>query len=188
MYFTLPKSQDRQPLRKTLNKKASNSSLISTESNTSTMAEDRISEIIHNLDDHWGSPPILTPDTLSHILNHQWIINDDTIKQQDIKKVSKAAATVATVAANRVIKQNNRALSTLIEEFCKTIERIDPENTFEVAKDIKSDPLIQKFIISSKDEDKIANGKSEETVIQHVIELLQYHNSNSIMQDDRHIV
>ncbi|KAI7905233.1 uncharacterized protein BX663DRAFT_502189 [Cokeromyces recurvatus] len=82
MYFTLPKT--------------SNSSLLSTESNASTMTEDRISEIIQNLDDHWGSPPILTPDTLSHILNHQWIINDD-IKQQDIKKVYNSSIFILSI-------------------------------------------------------------------------------------------
>lgn len=78
MYFNLPKSSER------LNKKPSNSSLMSTEStNTALMAEDRISEIIHNLDDHWGSPPILTPDTLAHILNNQWISSE---VEEDFKK------------------------------------------------------------------------------------------------------
>jgi hypothetical protein len=79
MYFNLPTSSERR-----LSKKKSNSSLISTEStNTTLMAEDRISEIIHNLDDHWGSPPILTPDTLAHILNNQWITSES---EQDFKK------------------------------------------------------------------------------------------------------
>lgn len=76
MYFNIPKSGERQGV---LNKKASNSSMEST--TTAVMAEDRISEIIHNLDDHWGSPPILTPDTLAHILNHQWISNDQDDKE-----------------------------------------------------------------------------------------------------------
>lgn len=84
MYFNLPKSSERQ-----LSKKESNSSIMSTDSTTATarnnslMAEDRISEIIHNLDDHWGSPPLLTPDTLAHILNHQWISTED---EQDFRK------------------------------------------------------------------------------------------------------
>lgn len=78
MYFNLPTSQD----RKLLDKKSSESSL-----DTTTMTEERISEIIHNLDDHWGSPPILTPNTLSHILNHQWT-NEEVVNQEDIKKVS----------------------------------------------------------------------------------------------------
>lgn len=76
MYFNIPKSGERQGV---LNKKASSSSMEST--TTAVMAEDRISEIIHNLDDHWGSPPILTPDTLAHILNHQWIGNDQDDKE-----------------------------------------------------------------------------------------------------------
>lgn len=86
MYFALPKSQDRQPKPIFLNKKSSNSSILSTDSNA--MAEDRISEIIQNLDDHWGSPPILTPDTLAHILNHQWT-NEDLVNHDEIKKVLK---------------------------------------------------------------------------------------------------
>lgn len=81
MYFNIPKSQDRHH-SSMLNKKPSNSSLDST---TAIMTDDRISEIIHNLDDHWGSPPILTPNTLSHILNHQW--TSDEVKEDDIKKV-----------------------------------------------------------------------------------------------------
>lgn len=84
MYFTLPKSQDRPQKPSLLNKKPSNSSIISTDSNA--MAEDRITEIIQNLDDHWGSPPILTPDTLAHILNHQWT-NEELVNQEEIKKV-----------------------------------------------------------------------------------------------------
>lgn len=72
MYFNIPKSSER---KSSLKKKASNSSMESL--TTTVMAEDRISEIIHNLDDHWGSPPILTPDTLAHILNHQWISQDE---------------------------------------------------------------------------------------------------------------
>lgn len=83
MYFNLPKSSERQ-----VTKKQSSSSVLSTDStttakNNSLMAEDRISEIIHNLDDHWGSPPLLTPDTLAHILNHQWISSED---EQDFKR------------------------------------------------------------------------------------------------------
>lgn len=78
MYFNLPKSQDR-----VLKNKSSDSSL-----DTTTMTDERISEIIHNLDDHWGSPPILTPNTLSHILNHQWI--NEEVKQEDFKKVTTA--------------------------------------------------------------------------------------------------
>jgi hypothetical protein len=101
MYFNLPKSNERQNI---LNKKSSSDNMISTDSpdspdspdstspldNTnngshSMMAEDRISEIIHNLDDHWGSPPIFTPDTLAHILNHQWI----NIAAQDNEEIKK---------------------------------------------------------------------------------------------------
>jgi hypothetical protein len=81
MYFTLPTSHERQKQKTSLSKKASSSSLASTDS--SVMAEDRISEIIRNLDDHWGSPPILTPDTLAHILNNQWVTSDE----EELKKV-----------------------------------------------------------------------------------------------------
>lgn len=81
MYFSIPTFTERQQQKMSLSKKASNSSIRSTDS--SAMADDRISEIVHNLDDHWGSPPILTPDTLAHILNHQWVRNDGA----DIEKV-----------------------------------------------------------------------------------------------------
>ncbi|KAF1796694.1 hypothetical protein FB192DRAFT_1403244 [Mucor lusitanicus] len=84
MYFSLPKSQDRPPKPSLLNKRSSNSSIMSTDSNA--MAEERITEIIQNLDDHWGSPPILTPDTLAHILNHQWT-HEELANQEEIKKV-----------------------------------------------------------------------------------------------------
>jgi hypothetical protein len=60
MYFDLPK-----------NKKENNN------------AEERISEILNNIEDHWGSPPILTPDTLAYILNHQWShSNEDNNKSK----------------------------------------------------------------------------------------------------------
>lgn len=81
MYFNIPKSNERQDK---LSKKSSSSSLESVTATNATMAEERISEIIHNLDDHWGSPPILTPDTLAHILNNQWIKPEE---EEDIKKV-----------------------------------------------------------------------------------------------------
>lgn len=85
MYFTLPKSQDRHSNKPSLlNKRSSNNSIMSTDSNA--MAEERITEIIQNLDDHWGSPPILTPDTLAHILNHQWT-DEELSNQEEIKKV-----------------------------------------------------------------------------------------------------
>lgn len=66
MYFDLPKNHDRK-----LNKQTK-------------MPEERISEILNNIEDHWGSPPILTPDTLTFILNHQWE-NDKKVKKY-IKK------------------------------------------------------------------------------------------------------
>ncbi|CEP15395.1 hypothetical protein [Parasitella parasitica] len=176
MYFALPKSQDRQPKPILLNKKSSNSSLLSTDSNA--MGEDRITEIIQNLDDHWGSPPILTPDTLAHILNHQWT-DQDIMNQEEIKKVSKVAAK-ATVAANRAIQSKNKAVSTLIEEVCRTIQAMDTENKFDVTKDIKNDPIIQKFITNKEERSLAANTSavlgSEENVMQHLIELLQQHN------------
>lgn len=80
MYFNIPKSSERKSV---LKKSASSSSMESL--TTAVMAEDRISEIIHNLDDHWGSPPILTPDTLAHILNHQW--TDNAPDEPEIKNV-----------------------------------------------------------------------------------------------------
>ncbi|KAI8646605.1 hypothetical protein BD408DRAFT_252580 [Parasitella parasitica] len=134
MYFALPKSQDRAPNPILLSKKSSSSSLLSTDSNS--MGEDRITEIIQNLDDHWGSPPILTPETLAHILNHQWT-DQAIVNQEEIKKVSKVAAK-ATVAANRAIHSKNKAVSTLIEEVCsRTIQAMDTESKFDVTKEIK---------------------------------------------------
>ncbi|KAG2215731.1 hypothetical protein INT46_003943 [Mucor plumbeus] len=142
------------------------------------MAEDRISEIIHNLDDHWGSPPILTPDTLAHILNHQWT-DEDFVNHDEIKKVSKVAAK-ATVAANRAIHNNNKAVSTLIEEVCRTIQSMDTENKFDVTKSIKNDPIIQKFITEKEESSSTtAVVGNEENVMHHLIELLQQHNNIS---------
>ncbi|CAO3607297.1 unnamed protein product [Mucor fragilis] len=163
---------------------------MSTDSNA--MAEERITEIIQNLDDHWGSPPILTPDTLAHILNHQWT-NEELANQEEIKKVSKVAAK-ATVAANRAIQNNNKAVSTLIEEVCRTIQSMDTEGKHDVTKDIKSDPVIQKFIsdkelaltstASSSSSSATAVVGNEEHVMQHLIEVLQQHNMSSKKQAD----
>lgn len=83
MYFNIPKSDERQHK---LQRQSSSSSIDSITRASSAMAEERISEIIHNLDDHWGSPPILTPDTLAHILNNQWI--KPVVEEEDIKKVN----------------------------------------------------------------------------------------------------
>ncbi|GAN04413.1 hypothetical protein MAM1_0063c03873 [Mucor ambiguus] len=173
--------------------------MMSTDSNA--MAEERITEIIQNLDDHWGSPPILTPDTLAHILNHQWT-NEELVNQEEIKKylhfwslyqVSKVAAK-ATVAANRAIQNNNKAVSTLIEEVCRTIQSMDTEGKHDVTKDIKDDPVIQKFIadkqvvsasaLASSSTAAAAVVGNEEHVMQHLIELLQQHNMDDTKKVD----
>lgn len=85
MYFNIPKSDERQHK---LQRKSSSSSIDSITRANSVMAEERISEIIHNLDDHWGSPPILTPGTLAHILNNQWIKPVEEEEEENIKKVN----------------------------------------------------------------------------------------------------
>ncbi|KAI9283346.1 hypothetical protein BY458DRAFT_8314 [Sporodiniella umbellata] len=79
MYFDLPKNSNRKPVKH------------------SKVAEERISEILNNVEDHWGSPPILTPDTLAFILNHQWENDKKTLEEET--------------------KKSNYQL--LIKEFCK---------------------------------------------------------------------
>lgn len=126
MYFNLPTSHDRQ---KVLNKKSSNSSIMSTDSSTikattvggiGIMTEDRISEIIHNLDDHWGSPPILTPGTVAHILNHQWINTTVEENEEIKKKVSSAVQSKRNKSKdNTTANVDKKVISNLIKEFCK---------------------------------------------------------------------
>ncbi|GAA5807314.1 hypothetical protein MFLAVUS_000672 [Mucor flavus] len=160
MYFNIPKSDERQHK---LQRKSSSSSIDSITRANSAMAEERISEIIHNLDDHWGSPPILTPDTLAHILNNQWI--KPVEEEEDIKKVIVSSANRQRVKTNN----NQKLISNLIKELCKTIQGIDAESKFEVTKDIKNDPIIQNFVLSKEQE-------QPEQVLEHLVELLQYHN------------
>ncbi|RCI06650.1 hypothetical protein CU098_013224 [Rhizopus stolonifer] len=89
MYFALPKSNERPSTKKT---QLSN-----------TMADDRISEIIHNLDDHWGSPPILTPNTLTHILSNQW---EDTAIFTLIEEMIKTLESIKTESLANDIKND----------------------------------------------------------------------------------
>ena len=87
MYFALPKNTERQTPSSSLKLTGAKMSNLSPE--PETMCEDRISEIIHNIDDHWGSPPILTPNTLTHILNNQWVASDYHSTEENMKKVTK---------------------------------------------------------------------------------------------------
>ncbi|KAI8344106.1 hypothetical protein BC941DRAFT_342351 [Chlamydoabsidia padenii] len=41
-------------------------------SNTSILTDERLLEIVENLEDHWRSPPILTPTTLAVIFNNKY--------------------------------------------------------------------------------------------------------------------
>ncbi|KAG2197872.1 hypothetical protein INT47_003541 [Mucor saturninus] len=128
------------------------------------MAEDRISEIIHNLDDHWGSPPILTPDTLAHILNHQWISNVPVDEQE-----------LENVISHNKTNMNKRVISDLIKELYKTIQGIDTKSEFEVTKDLKNDPVLQNFIAAKEQEEQ------PEDVLEHLVELLKYHNTTTTL-------
>ncbi|KAI7864081.1 hypothetical protein BDF14DRAFT_1838705 [Spinellus fusiger] len=40
---------------------------------TAGVADERILEIVNNLQEHWGSPPIMTPETLAYVFNNQWM-------------------------------------------------------------------------------------------------------------------
>ncbi|KAL9558984.1 hypothetical protein MBANPS3_000639 [Mucor bainieri] len=199
MYFTLPKSQDRPPKPSLLNKRSSNSSMMSTDSNA--MAEERITEIIQNLDDHWGSPPILTPDTLAHILSHQWT-NEELVNQEEIKKDIVFIESIHTLTTAPGIqgscKSNSSCKSCDPEQQQSRIytnrgslQSMDTEDKHDVTKELKSDPVIQKFIAdkevasastaasSSTATPAAAVVGNEEHVMQHLIELLQQHNMNN---------
>ncbi|CAO3648915.1 unnamed protein product [Mucor hiemalis] len=69
---------------------------------------------------------------------------------------------------------NQKVITNLITELCKTIQVIDTENKFEVTNDIKNDPIIQKFILSKG---KLQDGQSEDVVLEHLVQLLKQHNS-----------
>ncbi|KAI8984167.1 hypothetical protein BDF20DRAFT_858334 [Mycotypha africana] len=214
MYFSLPKSQDRmtplhhevqtqliqqhlqqqQEQNDYLSKRSSYSSYES--NNTTTINEERISEIIQNLDEHWGSPPILTPNTLAHILSHQWVQQSSNsqeeaaINREEIRKVSKAAAAAASVAANKTLQNNNKLIFTLIEEFIRTIQSIDTENQFDITTEIQSDSVLQKLIAANEEQTgDVSNTKSNsilhyqstmgENVMKHLIDLLRKHNNGN---------
>jgi hypothetical protein len=50
-------------------------------------SDERMSEIRDNVEDHWGSPPILTPETLAYILENQWV-SDDNGSASDVNQIN----------------------------------------------------------------------------------------------------
>ncbi|KAI8383011.1 hypothetical protein BD560DRAFT_431584 [Blakeslea trispora] len=149
------------------------------------MGEDRISEIIHNLDDHWGSPPILTPNTLTHILSNQWIATDHNSGEDSMKKIKQvhtvktatgAAALTSTPSITKTTNQkdkDDKVIPTLVQEVCKMIESISMDSKHNIANDVKNDPIIQRFIMSKKEEET-----SQEVVLRHLTQILQNYNEN----------
>lgn len=102
MYFSLPTSQEREQklLEKNNNSNINNNHTLPSinttspshnSSNTSLSSEtiynkysngsitdERFVEIVENLEDHWRSPPILTPTTLALIFNNNWVETNTT--------------------------------------------------------------------------------------------------------------
>jgi hypothetical protein len=64
MYFDLPKTG-----RRTKND--------NNQKRSDYASDERMSEIRDNVEDHRGSPPILTPETLAYILENQWVSDDN---------------------------------------------------------------------------------------------------------------
>ncbi|KAI8882073.1 hypothetical protein K501DRAFT_273996 [Backusella circina FSU 941] len=126
------------------------------------MTEERLLEIMNNIQDHWGSPPILTAETLEFILSNQWVTTENV-------------ATEETVLENKLVQKmkETRIINSLVKELCQTIERIDTENKHEITKEIMNDSVLQ----------EIRNGESgvvaDENTLEHLIQLLQHHNNKS---------
>ncbi|ORE08243.1 hypothetical protein BCV72DRAFT_303893 [Rhizopus microsporus var. microsporus] len=119
------------------------------------ITEERISEILNNIEDHWGSPPILTPDTLAYILSHQW----ENDKKADDK----------TIEDQESHRPQNVQL--LIQEFCNTIQKLDQNKLFSVTNDIMNDNIIQPFIQQSN-----TTSEQQDKAVNRLVELLQHHN------------
>ncbi|CEG69405.1 hypothetical protein RMATCC62417_05486 [Rhizopus microsporus] len=166
MYFDLPKRQDR------IAPKVIKDKIIQM-----GITEERISEILNNIEDHWGSPPILTPDTLAYILSHQWE-NDKKVKCICFIKTGQEChvhINYGSQAEGKVIEDQEshspRNVQLLIQEFCNTIQKLDKNKSFSVTNDIMNDNIIQPFIqqpnTTSEQQDKAVN---------RLVELLQHHN------------
>ncbi|KAI8339952.1 hypothetical protein BC941DRAFT_371707 [Chlamydoabsidia padenii] len=86
MYFSLPTSQERlqhQQQQSIIDKQdfvdshpsashANSTSNPPPTSNMNYLTDERLVEIVENLEDHWRSPPILTPTTLAMIFNNSY--------------------------------------------------------------------------------------------------------------------
>ncbi|ORZ09236.1 hypothetical protein BCR42DRAFT_424019 [Absidia repens] len=86
MYFSLPTSQERSQQQSTHVEKTGlvdtlkgpaisscaplTTATATTSSNMNYLTDERLLEIVENLEDHWRSPPILTPTTLAMIFNN----------------------------------------------------------------------------------------------------------------------
>ncbi|KAL0078851.1 hypothetical protein F4703DRAFT_1211130 [Phycomyces blakesleeanus] len=84
MYFDLPTAHERNsesPDSNNKNKKP-------------IVADERLIEIINNIQDHWGSPPIMTPETLAYVLNNQWV------KDHQLMPLDSPRLTVLNTRAN----------------------------------------------------------------------------------------
>ncbi|KAI8886252.1 hypothetical protein K501DRAFT_62383 [Backusella circina FSU 941] len=109
MYFNLPKT-DKCTENDNNNLKRSDCT-----------SDERMSEIRDNVEDHWGSPPLLTPETLAYILENQWVSDDNDSSSNSLKKR---------------IKKKNELIQNLITELYKTMEIIDSEKEHKITKEL----------------------------------------------------
>ncbi|KAI9021753.1 hypothetical protein CLU79DRAFT_190455 [Phycomyces nitens] len=115
MYFDLP----------TVHERNSESPKNNNGKKKPNVADERILEIINNIQDHWGSPPIMTPETLAYVLNNQWV------KDHQLLPLDSPNLTVLNTRANHSLENekerdglaNEPAAATsvlnLVTELCR---------------------------------------------------------------------
>ncbi|CAO3600137.1 unnamed protein product [Absidia cylindrospora] len=138
MYFSLPTSQERSQQQSSHVEKAgpvdtlkgstitscapfttttTTTSCSSTSSNMNYLTDEQLLEIVENLEDHWQSPPILTPTTLAMIFNNGY---SDTSPSRSNSICEKNA--ISTASLQCFISQLQKTVAIHIPSLEKVIK------------------------------------------------------------------
>ncbi|KAL0087628.1 hypothetical protein J3Q64DRAFT_1733668 [Phycomyces blakesleeanus] len=167
MYFDLPTAHERNsesPDSNNKNKKP-------------IVADERLIEIINNIQDHWGSPPIMTPETLAYVLNNQWV------KDHQLMPLDSPRLTVLNTRANHPQENEKErdglaseptasSVLNLVTELCRTMRHINSSDGSAMNDILMKDPHIQSMV----QHQKLDNELSPQQVLSHVTQLLSKHN------------
>ncbi|KAI8390810.1 uncharacterized protein BYT42DRAFT_610088 [Radiomyces spectabilis] len=160
MYFSLPSCQERRhtkplSIENHLDKQTPLTIQLPSEDlgTNGSISETRLIEIFNNIQDHWGSPPILTPDTLAYILSNQWVkdtplqgLNLPMKMQNDEEKERCPVSQLGTHLTTAV--ENEPPVNRLVDELSTTARNY---GLLALDRILATDPLLQNKQTSAND-------------------------------------